>query len=290
MLEAEDLFSLDALLWLQSGKRAGKLLGANQSTISRRSRQCLERLGLSLEHCVPCPPQEPMQALLLMERQLHQLHRLRGGAPLRLLANFWVRRHLLPFLPPGWMTPDPDPVRPHADPFGLLEARIVDAALLSGPEVRDLDRRRWRVVDLSALPLEILVPESHPLARERSLRSADLATLDPLTFSVIVPQPVQQAMAVLHEHLGRGLGAGRASDPLAPVFAAGQPCMATAFTRHLWPGYVPLDVTLPIRASDHLVVLAELPWEARFDHLLEHLRLQLQRLHGVAPGLVCLLR
>ncbi|MFM8524560.1 MAG: hypothetical protein ACKOCM_02925 [Cyanobacteriota bacterium] len=286
MLEAEDLFSLDALLWLQSGKRAGQLLGANQSTISRRSRQCLERLGLSLEHCAPCPPHDPMQALLLMERQLHQLHRLRGGAPLRLLANFWVRRHLLPCLPPGWMTPDPDPVRPHADPLGLLEARIVDAALLSGPEVRDLDRRRWRVVDLSALPLQILVPSGHRLARERGLGPADLAILDPLTFSVIVPQPVRQAMAVLHGHLG----ARTALATVSPVPAPDPPCMATAFTRHLWPGYVPLDVTLPIRASDHLVVLAELPWEARLDHLLEHFRLQLQQLRAAAPELVCLCR
>lgn len=285
MLEAEDLFTLDALLWLQSGKRAGRFLGVNQSTISRRSRECLRRLGLPMENCAPCHPQEPMQTLLLMERHLHQLHRFRDGGPLRLLTNFWVRSHLLDFLPPGWLTPDLDPVQPHADPLGLLEARIVDAALLSGPEVRNLDRGRWRVVDLSALPLDVLVPEGHPLAREHALGPADLATLDSLVFSGIVPQPVQKAMLALH----RQLGAGKAAAVSPALSACGHPCMATSFTRHLWPGYVSLDVALPIPASDHLVVLAELPWDARLDHLLEQLRLRLQQLRSVTPGLVCLI-
>ena len=279
MFEVDDLFSLDALIWMQSGKRAGSLLGANQSTISRRSRDCLQRLGLSLDHCATCQPQQPMQELLLMERQVHQLHRWRGGAPLRLLANHWVRCHLLEPIPPGWMAPVADLVRPHADPLGLLEARIVDAALLSGPEVRGLDRRRWRVVDLSALPLEILVPAWHPLARERALKAADLAILEPLTFSPIVPLPVQRVM----EHLYGHLGAGRAAAGPSPITAP--PCMATTYTRHLWPGYVRLDVTLPVAACDHLVVLAELPWEARFDHLLAHLCRRLQELRRDVPGL-----
>lgn len=144
MLDLEDLFSLDALVWLQSGERAGAFLNANQSTISRRSRGCLKRLGMSLQQCAPCQPEQPMQELLQMERQLHQLYRFRGAAPLRLFANYWVRKRMLEPLPPGWLAPPSDPVRPHGDPLGLLQAHIVDAALLAGPEVRDLDRRTWR--------------------------------------------------------------------------------------------------------------------------------------------------
>ena len=77
MLASEDIFSLDALVWLQSGHRAGVLAGAHQTTMSRRSRECLQRLGLTLEQCDGSESQEPLQTLLLMERQLHQQHRLR---------------------------------------------------------------------------------------------------------------------------------------------------------------------------------------------------------------------
>ena len=63
--------------------------------------------------------------------------------------------------------------------------------------------------------------------------------------------------------------------------------MATAFTRHLWPGYVPLDAAIPRPATDHLVLLAELPWQARLEALVDHLREQLRGLRPQAPGLVC---
>ncbi len=285
MLDPEDLFSLDALVWLQSGARAGAFLSANQSTISRRSRGCLKRLGMSLQQCVPCQPEQPMQALLQMERQLHQLYRFRGGGPLRLFANYWVRNRLLEPLPAGWLAPPSDPVRPHPDPLGLLRAHIVDAALLSGPEVRDLDPSTWQVVDLSCLPLEILVPSSHVLAPERGLGSWDLESLPALAFSPMVPLPVQRAMAQLYSSLRGGAGSSGEGQSLGQ-----QPCIATSFTRHLWPGYVPLDITLPFPATDHLVKLAELPWEARFDDLLAHLGQQVRRLQPVTPGLIPLLR
>ena len=288
MLESEDLFSLDALLWLESGRRAGAMLGVNQSTMSRRSRDCLKRLGLSLEHCLSAEPRDPMQELLLLERQLHQLHRLRGGAPLRLLANAWVRLHLLEPPPSGWIVPDADLAPPHADPLGLLEARIVDAAVLSGPEVRDLDRRRWRVVDLSALPLQILVPKGHPLVRERTLAGADLAMLAPLAFAPYVPLPVQRTMALLYGQLGAGRGAidAPASAAAPPALA---PCMATPLTRQLWPGHVALDVSLPVPASDHLVVLRELPWAPGFEQVLDHVQRRLQQLRAAVPGFICLM-
>lgn len=285
MLETEELFSLDALLWLQSGRRAGAMLGVNQSTMSRRSRDCLKRLGLPLEHCLSTDPQHPLQELLQLERQLHQQHRLRGGAPLRLLANHWARLHLLEPPPSGWIVPDSELVPPHGDPLGLLTARIVDAAVLSGPEVRDLDRCRWRVVDLSALPLQILVPKGHPLARERQLVRADLASLAPLVFAPIVPQAVQRTMTLLYGLLGAGRGA-TGDDPSAAV----APCMATRLTRQLWPGHVPLDVGLPVPASDHLVVLKELPWAPGFEQLLDHAQGRLQELRATVPGFICLMR
>lgn len=284
MLAPEDLFSLDALVWLQSGHRAGALVGTHQSTISRRSRECLQRLGLSLDECAGLDSGQPLQALLLMERQLHQLHRIRGGAPLRLLANYWARRSLLRTLPSDWIAPVPEKAQPHSDPLGLLAAAIVDAALLSGPEVRELDRTRWLVIDLSVLPLQILVPQDHPLASERGLGAADLATLAPLGFSAVVPARVQAVMASLYGRLGAcRLDPGPGAPALPP------PSMATAFTRHLWPGYRSLDVGLPLPASDHLVVLKDLPWGARLEQLLAHLRQQLVQLRSQVPGFRCLI-
>ncbi len=284
MLASEDLFSLDALVWLQSGHRAGVLAGAHQTTMSRRSRECLQRLGLTLEQCDGSESQEPLQTLLLMERQLHQQHRLRGGAPLRLHANYWARCALLETLPADWIAPEPERVKPHSDPLRLLAAGIVDAALLSGPEVRDLDRQRWSVIAITSLPLQILVPAGHPLPAEWALGAADLAGLGPLTFSPVVPAAVQQAMLHLYGHLGAGRSASRSSPGTMPP-----PCMATAFTRHLWPGYRALDLSVPLLASDHLVVLRDLPWGARLEPLLTHLRQQLQTLEPRVSGLRCTL-
>lgn len=284
MLASEDLFSLDALVWLQSGQRAGALVGAHQSTMSRRSRECLQRLGMTLEQCDGSDPQEPLQELLLMERELHQQHRLRGGAPLRLHANYWVRSALLQSLPDGWIAPEPERVKPHSEPLRLLAAGIVDAALLSGPEVHDLDRQRWSVITIATLPLQILVPEAHPLAVEWGLAGADLADLDPLTFSAVVPESVQRVMGHHYRHLGAGRLARRSSAAEMP-----SPCMATAFTRHLWPGYRALDLALPLLASDHLVVRRELAWGARLEPLLAQLRQRLQSLEPQVSGLRCLL-
>lgn len=284
MLASEDLFSLDALVWLQSGQRAGALVGAHQSTMSRRSRECLQRLGMTLEQCDGSDPQGPLQELLLMERELHQQYRLRGGAPLRLHANYWARSALLQSLPADWIAPEPELVKPHSDPIRLLAAGIVDAALLSGPEVHDLDRQRWSVITVATLPLQVLVPQAHPLAAEWGLEAADLADLDPLAFSAVVPGAVQRAMAHLYRHLGAGRLARR---PSAAVIAP--PCMATAFTRHLWPGYRALDLRLPLLASDHLVVRRDLAWGARLEPLLAQLRQQLQSLEPQVSGLRCLL-
>ena len=84
------------------------------------------------------------------------------------------------------------------------------------------------------------------------------------------------------------LGAGWGAAPIRGQ-GSGQPCIATAFTRHLWPGYVPLDAPIARPATDHLVALAELPWQGRLDALFDHLRLRLDTLQGDAPGLACLI-
>jgi len=289
MIPQDSLACLDVSLWLGTGRRASQVLNASQSTVSRRSREALELFGLRPEEIQPRPcsptihqsgqlggpgPPSPMADLLAMERELHQYFRLRMGGPLRLLSHYWTRSAFLEPPPVGWLVAPLEPFRPHPDPLGLLRERIVDAALLSGPEVRGLDPAHWRVVDLARVPLQLLVPAHHALARERHLCPSDLWALPSTAFAPMLPVVVRQCMEAIEWQL-----LGRAAQPLPHSdgpegLPRGRPaykCMATPLTLHLWPGLVPVDLALPIPASDHLVTRADLPWGAAFDQLLQHL-------------------
>ena len=300
MLSLESLACLDLFLWLGSGKRAAQVLHTSQSTVSRRSREALALLGLQPEQIGlrpgplaqvgdPSPPLAlgafPMAELLTLERQVHQRHRLLTGAPLRLYTSYWARRAYLEPPPPGWWLAPLEPCRPPAEPLLLLEERIVDAAILSGPEVQRLDPLHWRVLDLARLPLRILAPLHHPLTQERGLRPSDLQVLPLTAYASIVPAPVRRCM----ERIDAGLGAPPASRQGPASLVAPTKSFATAFTRHLWPDLAPVDLALPIPASDHLVTRADLAWVAALDHLVQHLRQAIRRGRGGEPELELLL-
>jgi len=48
MVHPEELAALDLLIWLRNGLAAGRRLGCNQSTISRRVETCRQSFGLRL--------------------------------------------------------------------------------------------------------------------------------------------------------------------------------------------------------------------------------------------------
>jgi len=86
MVTEEQLEALDLLIWLGNGKLAGERQYCNPSSVSRRIASCLEILGVSLERRHGQYLLSESKDYLLLERELHQLLRLRAGARLRLAS------------------------------------------------------------------------------------------------------------------------------------------------------------------------------------------------------------
>ncbi|MEB3165150.1 MAG: hypothetical protein VKO65_00600 [Cyanobacteriota bacterium] len=131
MLSLDKLEALDLVLWLSTTERAALLTGANQSTISRRSRAALERFDLTLQRDWAGWCLDGDTYLLSLERQVHQRARFRGHAPLRLQVPYWTQRTRRRGLPEGWSENPAIDCAVCEDPVRLLRQRVIDACLLT---------------------------------------------------------------------------------------------------------------------------------------------------------------
>lgn len=173
MVEREDLEALDFLLWHGKGQLAAASLGCHQATVSRRLSRCRRIFRLRLcrhEGEWQCAP----NALLDLERQVHQLGRFLGQAPLRLEGFPIGSGPLLQPQPPGWIVGCSDHLGVDR-PLQLLRQRVIDAWLCDAEQ----DLPREALDDLVVLPLwrapvQLVGQPGHPLAGEQGLTSADL--------------------------------------------------------------------------------------------------------------------
>jgi DNA-binding transcriptional LysR family regulator len=174
MVHLEELASLDFILWLRTGQRAGRMAGLCQSTISRRMGRCLHTFNLSMERrqgewdVSPSP-------LLRLERELHQLWRAQGHAPLRLEGCPRTAPLLLQPAPPGWIQGAFDHVGV-TRPLTLLRERVIDAWISDALD--DLppaaERSELAVIPLWSSPVTLYGAPDHPLIQERGLTLQDL--------------------------------------------------------------------------------------------------------------------
>lgn len=135
MVDQEHLEALDAMLWMLGSHRAASAVHANQSTVIRRARHVLSLFGGDVERTSSGWRIRNTSTLLRMERQVHQLFRFRGSKPLRLHVPFWTARGLQQREIPHWIFNPPCESHSCANPLELLTERIIDACLLSPPQV-----------------------------------------------------------------------------------------------------------------------------------------------------------
>jgi len=170
----DQLAALDLSLWMGSGAAAAGFLGVNQSTVSRQQRSALGLLGVSVVSSRGEVRLRGDVELLWAEREVHQMARLRGFAPLRIDANYASGPWFLGTVPEGWIAGRfalPGLQRP----MGLLRERVLDAWVCSyQPDLPNADDPDWWVLDLLQAPLQVLASPQHPLARERRLSQSDL--------------------------------------------------------------------------------------------------------------------
>lgn len=180
MITAEDLQAFDLLIWLGTGQLAASRCGCSQPTISRQTRQVTSTLALDLRRRQGEWQVEGDTVLLAMERQLHQLFRLSGRAPLRLEASCVAGPLLASPLPEGWIGGRFDHLQP-ATPLRFLRERVIDAWITSS--LIDLPaslREDCVVVPLTRAPTWLVAAPDHPLVGLSGLRSSDLAAFPSL--------------------------------------------------------------------------------------------------------------
>ena len=173
VVSVEVLAALDALLWLRTGERAAAHLQCTQSTVSRHSRRCLQVFDLGMEKRAGEWCLQGDQALIDLERGVHQLLRWRQGHGLRLDSQHWCTHLLATQLPDAWTCGNTNYFECQR-PQELLLHGVIDAWLCSAPDVPD--HPDLHAIQLTAMPLHLMVRPGHPLLeRGDQLAFADLA-------------------------------------------------------------------------------------------------------------------
>mgnify|MGYP006288048221 CR=1 FL=1 len=284
MLSLEQLSALDLQAWLGSQKEAASVLGCSQSQISRKGKQglhLLEELGLNLSRPA-AELHDDSEGLLHKLRQVHQWMRFRDRSELRLQSSCWLRHLVLQPLPEGWIANRSELDRFNdRDSLALLQHRVIDAALVTGPERPPDDHPCLRTLVLSRQPLLLLVPQQHVLAQERGLRAGEIGSNSALGHSSFVAAPARRVM----ERLDQLLIAE--TPPTRFCNLQGEPPpqarrYGTAMTCRIRPDLTPLDFAVPHPALDVLVVRHDWIEHPAIDTLISVLR---QRLNTLKPSI-----
>jgi DNA-binding transcriptional LysR family regulator len=259
MLTLHQLAALDLTLWMGSGAAAASVLGVNQSTVSRQQAAVLRLLGLRLIRRSGAIGLKGDLELLRAERQVQQLARLKGLAPLRIDANFASGPWFLNPVPDGWISGRFD-LPGLQRPLELLRERVLDAWVCSyQPDLPAADDPHWWVVDLLQAPLQLLASADHPLAAVRQLRQSDLERFPslalpagwfPHTESHLRGQGLWRH-AVQFQRYDPDDWEGRSRDGVTLLYG-------TSLTETLYPCTTRLDWDLQLISGDALVVRRDL--------------------------------
>ena len=154
MVTEEQLAALDLMLWLGSSDRAAEVDFSNQSTISRRHTKVLRLFGIELKRTKGELEVSGDLQLLDLERQVHQIARLKRRLGLRLQAPFWLQNSPGVVPPEGWtMNPQRADLN-CTDPVTLLREHVLDACLATPTQIPD-DRDDLFILKLHNRPIEL---------------------------------------------------------------------------------------------------------------------------------------
>jgi len=276
VISLQQLASLDLYLWLRGGDAAAQKLMVNQSTVSRQLHQTLRTFDLRMDRAgTRASALKGDLSLLMAEREVHQMARLRGMAPLRLDAAYSAGPWFSDALPPGWITGNFD-LLGKAQPLQLLEERVIDAWIGSyQPDMPEPDHPTFLVLDLLRWPVHLLAAPDHPLAGERNLDPADLARFPSLALpSGWFPRTEAHLRAqnlwndpVRMQRYDPSSWEGRSEDGVTMLYGS-------SFSEALQPGTIHLDWNLDLMAGDALVVRRDLAGEPAIEQLVGQLCLR----------------
>ena len=293
MLSVEKLAALDLSMWLRSGHEAAARLGVTQPNVSRRVRQAQQQFGLQLmkrEEEWELEGSALGLELLGMERQVHQVARWMGHAPLRIEGTYWSGPLLLNPEPEGWMVGRCNVVGIHK-PLRWLREGVIDAWLAGGPDWPDPDDPEFAVIDLCHMPVHVVVAPSHPLLRQLE-RGKPLSWDDVAAFpSLALPPGAYPKVEASLQKLGlwssptrmnryrRSLWEGKSEQELAVGYA-------TVLSEQVAGVLVRLPLQLPIASGEALVLRRPWAQHPAIQTLTTQLRQRLKPLAQLHPELV----
>jgi DNA-binding transcriptional LysR family regulator len=279
MVTEEQLEALDLLIWLGNGKLAGERQYCNPSSVSRRITSCLEILGVSLDRRNGQYLLSESKDYVLLERELHQLLRLRAGARLRLEATHCVSYLLLQPPLPGWILGSFDH-RSVDRMYQLLRERVIDVWITSDTfDLPAADDPELGVIPLTHWPAWVLADAHHPLCHESGLSNGDLDRFPVLAFPETIYPVMAGALAAIgfgasHTRLARydrGSWNSRTADEVTLSFGG-------SVSAHGSPGQVMLPWDLGLLSGEALVLRRDLLSHLQVAKLVEQLRQRFQRL------------
>lgn len=162
MVSLDDLDCLDYLIWLRTGRAAGRRLGFSQSSVSRVAQRVAETFGLYL-----CKYSGEWQILggvdlLNMERLVHQKYRWDAGLSPRIDAHYYSCSQYCDRLPKVWVSGNSDFLEVCA-PVQHLRDGVIDVWIGFYPDVPEDDDTDLFCVHLTRFPLYLVVGANHAL-------------------------------------------------------------------------------------------------------------------------------
>ncbi len=154
MVTEEQLTALDLTLWLGSTERAADVDFSTQSTISRRNHKVLKQFGINLIRNKSELLVSGELQLLDLERQVHQIARLKRRRGLRLQAPFWLQHSPGIVLPEGWKMNSPRADISCTDPVTLVREHVLDACLATPTQIPD-DRDDLLILELHKRSIDL---------------------------------------------------------------------------------------------------------------------------------------
>jgi hypothetical protein len=285
VVSTESLACFDFLQWLGSGELASKQLVCDQSTISRNSIEVQKTFGINLKR----QPGDSYRVvgdsyLLKLERQVHQLARFMGMAPLR-LHRITGLGHLPKRLPRGWCCNIPSKYEWLIDGASLLENHVIDACIMLQPQIALLDIEKLSIVELISSPLSLASHCHNAISQENGITSEDLLEYSQLTHFSWCPKAALQCSEKLHSFL---VASPVESSTIKHSRRGEKVFYANALGLED-EEYKAIDFQVDFNTTDYLVVLKENIQFSSVYLLLDGLRLALEAKATRLPAMRCLL-
>ena len=284
MVTEEQLAALDLTIWLGSTERAAEVDFSSQSTISRRHHKVLRQFGIELKRTKAELVVSGDLQLLDMERQVHQMARLKRRRGLRLQAPFWLQNKPGVLPPEGWRMNTERADISCKDPVTLLREHVLDACLASPTQIPE-DRDDLFILELHNRPIDLTLlnqnNQSESDLADRFQWSLEKGNLQLKLMPFLPTSCRERSQEWFNELLKINQPEQHKTMALQPSRHSGQSFLMAFLTPEMrmaqaMPWHVEQDFE-PYTYTEHLVVLTQHANEPAMLALLESLEQQIGR-------------